>query len=197
MRSMESDRWAPETTAPFSAKHHVVPEFGQRHPAQGRPDHGRDVELDGVERDGVRHVLFVHQRRDERLVGGAAEGLREAGDERAGTGCARPAPREDSTSSVRVNAVAIWIHCDPSSRRRRSTPVGQHAAKQGEQKDGDAGKERVQPQQEGGVAELVDQPALRHDLHPRADARSARPEPHEPEVAILKRFEDPAKHSGS
>src|SRR5947209_3656793 len=44
------------------------------------------------------------------------------------------------------------------------------------------------------MAQLPDQPALRHDLHPRADAGGARPHPHQAEVAVLKCFEDPAEH---
>jgi hypothetical protein len=42
------------------------------------------------------------------------------------------------------------------------------------------------------VAEAINQPALGHDLHPRADAGRARADPHQAEIAILKCFEDPA-----
>ena len=47
-----------------------------------RPEHARDVELDRVERDRVRQILLVDERRDQRLIGRAAERLRAAGDER-------------------------------------------------------------------------------------------------------------------
>ena len=68
--------------------------------------------------------------------------------------------------------------------------VGHHAADQGKQEDGNAAQELIERQQKCGVAEAVDQPALRHDLHPRADAGRAGADPHQPEIAILKCFED-------
>jgi hypothetical protein len=44
------------------------------------------------------------------------------------------------------------------------------------------------------VAQLVNQPGLRDDLHPRADGGHAGADPHEAEVAVLKRLENPSKH---
>ncbi len=72
--------------------------------------------------------------------------------------------------------------------------IGHHAADQREQKDGNAAEKLIQRQQERGVAEPVDQPALRHDLHPGADAGGAGAKPHQAEIAILKCFKDPANH---
>ena len=46
------------------------------------------------------------------------------------------------------------------------------------------------------MAEIVDQPRLRHDLHPAADAGSAGADPHEAEIAVLESFEDAVEHSG-
>jgi hypothetical protein len=43
------------------------------------------------------------------------------------------------------------------------------------------------------MAQAVDEPALRHDLHPGADTRSTGAKPHQAEVAILKCFENSAK----
>ena len=45
-------------------------------PREQRPEHARDVELDRVERDRVRQIFLVDERRDERLIGRAAERLR-------------------------------------------------------------------------------------------------------------------------
>ena len=46
------------------------------------------------------------------------------------------------------------------------------------------------------MAEPVDQPALRHDLHPGADAGGAGANPHQAEIAVLKCFKNPANQSG-
>src|SRR5580692_12436792 len=43
------------------------------------------------------------------------------------------------------------------------------------------------------MAEAVNEPSLRHDLHPCADAGGTRPNPHQAKVAILKGFEDSAQ----
>src|ERR1017187_8798100 len=47
-----------------------------------RADHDGYVELDRIQRDGVGHVLLLDQGRNQRLISGAAEGLRESRDER-------------------------------------------------------------------------------------------------------------------
>ena len=70
--------------------------------------------------------------------------------------------------------------------------VGHHAADQREQEDGNAAEKLIQRQQKGRMAQPVDQPALRHDLHPGADAGGAGADPHQAEIAILKCFKDPA-----
>lgn len=43
------------------------------------------------------------------------------------------------------------------------------------------------------MAQPIDQPALRHDLHPGANAGHAGTKPHQTEISILKCFEYPAK----
>ena len=43
------------------------------------------------------------------------------------------------------------------------------------------------------MAQPIDQPALRHDLHPGADTGRAGANPHQTEIAILKCFKYPAK----
>ena len=49
-------------------------------------------------------------------------------------------------------------------------------------------------EQKRRIGELEHQPALRQDLHPRADAGRTRAHPHQAEVAILKSLEGPADH---
>ena len=43
------------------------------------------------------------------------------------------------------------------------------------------------------MAESINEPALRHDLHPGSDAGHTGTEPHQAEITILECFEDPAK----
>jgi hypothetical protein len=71
-------------------------------------------------------------------------------------------------------------------------PIGNNASNQGKKEDGDSAEKLVESEVEGRVTELVNQPALRHNLHPRADAGGAGTDPHETEIAILKCFKDPA-----
>ncbi len=69
-------------------------------------------------------------------------------------------------------------------------PVGHHPADQREQENGDAAEKLVERQQERGMAQAIDEPALRHNLHPGADAGGAGAEPHQTEITIVKCFED-------
>src|SRR5579863_7425912 len=71
--------------------------------------------------------------------------------------------------------------------------VGDHAADQREQENGNAAEKLVESEQKRRMAQTIDEPALRHDLHPSANAGRAGAEPHEPEVSILKSLEYPAK----
>ena len=60
---------------PLSPKHQTFPHLARVMPREGRSDHHGGIELHGVQRDGVGHVLLVDQGGDERGVGRAAEGL--------------------------------------------------------------------------------------------------------------------------
>ena len=71
--------------------------------------------------------------------------------------------------------------------------VGHHAADQREEEDGNAAEELIQRKQEGRMAQTIDEPALRHDLHPGADAGRAGTDPHQAEIPIMKCFKYPAK----
>src|SRR5262249_32611964 len=57
-------------------------EDGERGGEEQRAEDAREVELDRVERDGVRQVFLVHELRQQRLIRRTAERLRDAGDER-------------------------------------------------------------------------------------------------------------------
>ena len=54
----------------------------QRQSAQHRADDAGQIELDGIERDGVGQIFLFDQAGDQRGIGRAAERLRGADDER-------------------------------------------------------------------------------------------------------------------
>jgi hypothetical protein len=60
-------------------------------------------------------------------------------------------------------------------------------------KDGNAAEKLIERQQKRGVAEPIDEPALRNDLHPGANAGGAGANPHQAEITIMKCLEYPAK----
>jgi hypothetical protein len=72
--------------------------------------------------------------------------------------------------------------------------VGNHAADQREEHDGDLAEEAVEAQVKRVFREFVDQPALRHGLHPGADGGGTGSDPHQPEIAILESLEDALQH---
>src|SRR5262252_4111661 len=74
-------------------------------------------------------------------------------------------------------------------------PVSHHAANQRKHENRDAAEELVEPEQERGMTQTIDEPALRYDLHPGANARGAGTDPHQPEVTIMKRLKDLAELS--
>ena len=71
--------------------------------------------------------------------------------------------------------------------------VSRHAADQREEEDGNTAEKLIQREIEGRMAQPINQPALRNDLHPGANAGHAGTEPHQPEISILKCFKYPAK----
>ena len=58
--SQEGNGIQPE--APFLAK------LGQRLTCERRAHRHGQIELDGIERNGIRHVFAIHQRRNQRLI---------------------------------------------------------------------------------------------------------------------------------
>jgi hypothetical protein len=85
-------------------------------------------------------------------------------------------------------------------RRHEGAPpvvaIGEDAADQREQDDRQLLQERVEAQEERRIRQRDDQPVLRHDLHPRADARGAAPNHCTRKVAIGERGEHPPHRAG-
>src|SRR5215831_15202079 len=128
----------------------ALDEDGQRGGEEQRTEHAREVELDGVERDGVRQILLVDEHRQQRLVRRAAERLRDAGDERQ---------REDvpDLHDVQVHQQgerAGRRHLDVLRHHQRLAfvvAIGEDAADEREQDDRQLLQERVEAQVEGRV----------------------------------------------
>ena len=160
-----------------------------------RPHHYRGVELDGDQRDGVRHVLFLDQRGNKRLVGRAAEGLGDPRIKEHARMChtrtdvqhppARSAGRRRPSVCTASQQDARGAPRGPPPRRRSGTTG----------KSGWSGTASSARRNAEWAARY--QPRLRDLLHPGADARRTSANPHEAEVAILKRLEDPSEHVAS
>ena len=70
-------------------------------------------------------------------------------------------------------------------------PVGNDATENGEQKDRELTEEVVQAEEERGLRQVENEPALRHFLHPRADRGGERAKPENPEVPVAERCKRP------
>ena len=53
----ESEMIGARKESAFKPKHHFSPSLAKACPASAGPDHDRHVELDRIQRDGVRHVV--------------------------------------------------------------------------------------------------------------------------------------------
>ena len=192
-RMIESDTIGARKDSAFSPKHHFSPSLAKVCPASAGPT--MTATLNWIEFRAMAFGMssFSTKRGNQRLVGRTAKGLRETGDERE----AKDMPDVDQTSRHQNGEQpgAGHLHVLGAEQNLPALhAVGDHAADQGEQKDGKAAEKLIQRQQERRVAQPVDQPALRHDLHPGADAGRAGAKPHQAEIAILKCFKDPADH---
>ena len=90
------------------------------------------------------------------------------------------------TSAASVNAVG---HLDVLRAEQQPAPIvaiGDHAADQREQQDRQLAQEIIEPEEERGLGEVEDEPALRDLLHPGADGRGEGPEPQDAEIAVAK-----------
>ena len=185
----------------FNAKHALIAcgsleptpdEHRQRRTEKQRPEHTRDVELDRVQRHGIRQVFLFDKRRDERLIRRPAERLRKTRGERQH----QDVPDLDDLEIHEEGERARGRHLDvlrPNQCAPSIVSVGQHAADQGEEDDWQLLQEHVEPEEERGIGQRQHEPVLRDDLHPRADARRAGAEPLDAEVAVGKRGEHTAQ----
>ena len=167
-------------------------ELVERDARENGSDDAREVELDRVQRDGVREVLAVHERRHERLVGGPAEGLREADDE----GQRQDHPDLDVVRGDQAREEKRRRELDELGGQKDPAPVEpvrENAAEQREEKKRSGAQKRVEREKRRGTRHREDQPGLRHLLHPGADARREGARPQEAVVAVRERLERPVQ----
>ena len=164
------------------------PERRHRHAREQRAEDAGEVELDRVERDGVREIFLVDERRDHGLVGRPPERLRQPGGE---------GQREDVAD---MHASLIderrererGGHLDELRADEQPLPivaVGDDAAEEREEEDRQLSQEVVEPEIERRLGEVEHEPALRDFLHPGADGRGEGAEPQHPEIAVRERGE--------
>ena len=161
-----------------------------------RPEHARHVELDRVERHRVREIFFVDERRDERLIRRAAEGLRHAGRERQ----QQDVPDLHDVEEDEQRQDRRRRHLDVLRGQERLASiaaVGQHAADEHEEHERQALEEPIEAKVERRTGERLDHPVLRGDLHPRADARAAGAEPLHAEIAVGERRQHAAQRTAA
>ena len=63
------------------------------------------------------------------------------------------------TSAASMNAVAIWMYCEPSSSAAPIVAIGDHAADEREQQDRQLPEEIVEPEEKRGFVQIEDEPA--------------------------------------
>ena len=133
-----------------------------------RADHARAVEHRGVEGDGVHQIVALDHLDDEGLPRRHVEGVDDA-EERGqdddvplvdapGQRERRQDERQDHRARLRDDDDAAAVDA-----------VGHVAAERRDEEDRDLPGEADRAEEERGVGEAVDQPRLRHRLHPRAD----------------------------
>ncbi len=188
----ESEITGARKDSAFSPKHHFSPSFANAKPGKRRSNGHRQVELDRVQRNGIGNVFSIDQSWNQRLIGRCAKSLGQSGDERKTEDLPdmhHPGRYQDSEQR---RARHLYVLRDEENLPPLR-PVSHNAAHQREEEDGNASEELIQRKQKGRMAQPVDQPALRHDLHPGANAGRTGTEPHQAEIPIMKCFENPAK----
>src|SRR6202041_3876875 len=140
----------------------------QRLPGERRSDHHGNVELDRIEGDGIRHIFFVDESRDQGLIGGTAEGLGESRNE----GQAKNVPDMNMAGrdQYREEAGGRHLHILRGEQDLATLDaIGDDSAKQRKEEDGDAAEKLVGRKQKGGGAQPKKEQALAPVLNQGAD----------------------------
>ena len=187
---MCSDISATMTTTnerPFSPKQAAVPKNSAA-PASSGPN--TRARLNWIELSAIAfgRCFLVDERRHQRLIRGAAEGLRHAGDERQ----RQDVPDADVAEVDQRRERERRRHLDVLRAEQQAASIvaiGDDAADQREQQDRQLPEKVVEPEEERRLRQIEDQPALRDLLHPGADRGGEGAEPQDAEIAIGERRE--------
>ena len=158
---------------------------GRDHDAADRgPDDARGVEEARVERDRVRKLVAADELEGERMpVRRVEDGGRSAEQSQDVDGPERRVcpMRTDAASTAETTIDTAWVSIITLrlSKRSASTPAGQREER--ERREADEGE---QPDRDGRVRQLDDQPGERDVLHPRAAQRDDLADEVEPVVAM-------------
>ena len=166
---------------------------GDEQARQRRAGDGGDLPGHGVEAERVGQVRARHQQRDQRLARRRVERQRRAADGddgiehggRAVAGVRGPRQRQRARRHQRLRDE----HQAPAIER-----VGDDAAAEREQDDGDDPEQADQAQRQRRAGQLVDLIRHRHRLHLRAGERDELAEEEQTEVARAQRGEAASGH---
>ena len=167
------------------AEAHHHPDGGEGRAGHHRADDAGEIELDGVEGDGVGQVFLADEGGNQGLIRRPAEGLRTARDTRQ----RQDVPDLHDVEEDQRGQDERRRHLHDLRDQHHVAPIaaiGDDAANEREQQDRQLAEKAVEAEKErrARAGEGDDQPGLRHFLHPRADARREGAGPEQPEVAV-------------
>jgi hypothetical protein len=113
-----------------------------------RTDHARQVELNRVEGNRVGDVVLADERGEQRLIRRSAERLRQAGDDRQ----RQHVPDVHDIPVDERGQRERGAHLDALRREQQPlaiVAIGDDAADQREQQDGQLAEERIESEKEG------------------------------------------------
>jgi len=143
------------------------PGCGNQSPRQGRPNHPREIEATGAQGNGIHEVFPIHDLGYESLTGRHLKGGQHSGED-----CEPHDPVHGDEAQSREQGERQRLGQHEALQQQDEPalvyPVGDYAAVEREQEDGERPQCRDQPDGKSRVGELQYQPSLGNDLHPGA-----------------------------
>ena len=170
-------------------------EAGDDQARHRRPHDARGVERGRIERDGVDEVGLAHYLGHVRLAGGHVERLRQAGQHRHDADVPVPhAPGHDQCRQHQGEHRQGELRDDEDAALGQ--PVSERAGDDREEQDRPELQRADEPESQGRVGELQDQPGLRHRVHPAGHERRQLRHEEPPEVAVVEGAQAARKDHG-
>ena len=157
------------------------------------PQNARDIDLDRIEGDRVGKIFLVFdERRDQGLIRRAAKSLGETGRKRQHENV--PDPGDAKIDEQGEHERRRHLEVLRSQQRSPAVePIGEHTADEREKHDRELLEESVEAEEKCGAGQREDEPVLRRELRPGADARRAGANPLDAEIAMSERRQHPAE----